>query len=132
MIRNTYCEILNDDDNDDLNELTNYITKYLIEFGFNCKLRGFDYTRDAILMRINIKSVNFTAKKCYIQIAKKYGVTSIGVERAVRYAIENSWVNECVDHTKYMFCPGNAEFIAETAEKILMNFRKKNFETYFE
>ena len=68
------------------------VTETLRELGVPVHLEGYGYIRNAIIIGINNPQIlkNIT-KGLYPEIARINQTTSSKVERAVRYAIENSW-----------------------------------------
>lgn len=101
------------------------VTEYLFKLGFQANLKGFSYTREAIILCIESHIINISAKKIYDKIAKKHNVKPTSVERAIRYAIEGSWNRGSFEWKIYLptytYCPANSEFIAESAELIMIN-----------
>jgi two-component system response regulator (stage 0 sporulation protein A) len=73
----------------------------------------------------------------YPEIAKTYNTTSSRVERALRHAIEVAWNRGNIDAIDDIFGytvsatkakPTNSEFIAMIADKLRLQYRRKNFE----
>ena len=61
----------------------------LLRMGMSVNLKGFGYIRDSVLMLDAEKDIKLTY--LYFKIAKEYGTTAQGVERAIRHAIEVAW-----------------------------------------
>ena len=58
----------------------------LLRMGMSVNLKGFGYIRDSVLMLDAEKDIKLTY--LYFKIAKEYGTTAQGVERAIRHAFE--------------------------------------------
>lgn len=115
----------------DMNDILLFsITEYLFKLGFQANLRGFSYAKEAILLRIKDHVISCSLTDIYDKIALKHNVKSISIERAIRYAIENAWNKESLEWNKYLprsaYCPANAEFIAESAELIMLGLKFKD------
>ena len=101
---------------------------YLKELGIPPSLSGYHYLKYAIEMMIKDMSlINAITKTIYPTIAHQFDTTSSRVERAIRHAIEISWIrgnceiqDELFGHTMdaNKSKPTNGEFIATISNHI--------------
>lgn len=116
-------------DNDKIEAPVDYetmATDFLHEIGMPVHIKGYRYTREAIVMASNDATVlDFVTKDLYPAIAKAHGTTGSRVERAIRHAIEvvcsrgdMEAVERIYGHTfsKVHGKPTNSEFIAKAAD----------------
>ena len=86
--------------------------------GISGKLTGFPY---AIYMIERIisepSSIQLITKNLYPETAKKFGVSTVSVERTIRTIVKACWKNEDHDFLDYISgahleqCPTNSEFL---------------------
>lgn len=113
-------------------EMFAYITETLHNIGMPANLKGFYYTREAVLMSIeDSERLGKITTRLYPDIAKKYKTTASRVERAIRHAIEVAWVRGNVDLIQDIFGysvdyrkgnPTNSEYIAIITDKVRLKF----------
>lgn len=114
-------------------QLERYITKVMLEVGVPAHLKGYHYLRDAIMLSgKDMEAVSSVTKLLYPTIAKHFKTTDQKVERAIRNAIEVSWMRGNSEIFKELFgyCyeqgknrPTNSEYIARIADKIRLDIR---------
>lgn len=118
---NTFKSYENDD------SLMQRISKSLLNLGFNPKLKGYIYTKEAICICVKNPFIESIVAEVYSKIARKYGVTAGSVERAIRKSIECLWYKDSINcchelfqcsYIQTMHHPTNSEFIATMAELI--------------
>ncbi len=119
---------------DDL-ELELYITDIMLDIGVPAHLKGYHYLRDAILLSgRDMEVVSSVTKLLYPTIAKRFKTTDQKVERAIRNAIEVSWVRGNVETFEQLFGysiqqgkhrPTNSEYIARIADKMRLDIKLK-------
>ena len=81
-----------------------YVTKIMLELGVPAHLKGYHYLREAILLSENdMEIVSSVTKLLYPEIAKKFHTTDQKVERAIRNAIEVSWMRGNTDMIEELF-----------------------------
>lgn len=106
------------------------ISQILHNLGIPSHIRGYKYIREGVIMIYNNESVSLITKEVYPQIASKYNTTPSRVERAIRHAIEVSWVRGDLALMEELFgfsvsCdrakPTNSEFMATIADRLKMN-----------
>ena len=69
------------------------VSSLLHDLGIPSHVRGYKYIREGIMMIYTSKEVvNLVTKDIYPEIANRYNTTSSRVERAIRHAIEISWI----------------------------------------
>ena len=74
-------------------ELERYITNIMLDVGVPAHLKGYHYLRDAILLSgRDMEVVSSVTKLLYPTVARHYKTTGQKVARAIRNAIEVSWV----------------------------------------
>lgn len=109
-----------------------YITKVLLNLGVPAHLKGYHYLRTAIMMsEKDIEIVSSVTKLLYPEVAKVYKTTPQKVERAIRNAIEVSWMRSNMDAMEEVFGlsadtgrgrPTNSEYIARIADAVQLEF----------
>ena len=106
------------------------ISQILHNLGIPSHIRGYKYIREGIMIIYNNESVSLITKEIYPQIASKYETTPSRVERAIRHAIEVSWIRGDLALMEDLFgfsvsCdkakPTNSEFLSTIADRIKMN-----------
>ena len=112
-------------------ELERYITEIMLDIGVPAHLKGYHYLRDAILISgKDMEVVSSVTKLLYPTIAKHFKTTDQKVERAIRNAIEVSWVRGNMETFEKMFGysaqtgrtrPTNSEYIARIADKVRLD-----------
>ena len=113
-----------------------YVTKIMLELGVPAHLKGYHYLREAILLSENdMEIVSSVTKLLYPEIAKKFHTTDQKVERAIRNAIEVSWMRGNTDMMEELFGysanhgksrPTNSEYIARLADKVHLDFKQED------
>ena len=106
------------------------VTRILQELAIPANVKGYNYTRTAILMAIEDQElVHLVTKSLYPQVAKEHKTTPSRVERAIRHAIEVSWTRGEAEAYEKLFGyssktkdvkPTNSEFIAVIVDKMLL------------
>lgn len=114
-------------------ELESYITEVMLDIGVPAHLKGYYYLRSAIMMTgRDIEVVTSVTKLMYPVIAKKYKTTDQKVERAIRNAIEVSWLRGNTQTFEKSFGysilsgkgrPTNSEYIARIADKVRLDIK---------
>jgi len=109
-------------------EVEKQITTLMLDMGVPAHLKGYHYLRHAILLAgKDMEVVGSVTKLLYPVIAKHYQTTDQKVERAIRNAIEISWLRGNIDTFEELFGysvqsgktrPTNSEYIAGMADKI--------------
>lgn len=79
--------------NNNIYKLEAQITTLLHKLGIPSHIRGYQFIREGIMLVYKSgKNMTYITKDIYPEIAKKYNTTVTRVERAIRHAIEVSWV----------------------------------------
>ncbi len=114
-------------------ELERYITGIMLDIGVPAHLKGYHYLREAILLTgRDMEVVSSVTKLLYPTIARHFKTTNQKVERAIRNAIEVSWVRGNVNTFEEMFGysaasgktrPTNSEYIARIADKVRLDYK---------
>ena len=114
-------------------ELEKYITDIRLDIGVPAHLKGYHYLRDAIMLSgKDMEVVSSVTKLLYPTIAKHFKTTDQKVERAIRNAIEVSWVRGNAETFEKMFGysaqtgrtrPTNSEYIARIADKVRLDVK---------
>ncbi len=115
------------------NELERYVTNVMLDMGIPAHLKGYHYLRDAIMLSgRDMEAVSSVTKLLYPVIAKHFKTTDQKVERAIRNAIEVSWMRGNADTFEKLFGysslsgknrPTNSEYIARIADKIRLDIK---------
>ena len=120
-----------------MNEVTmnkeQYVTRVMLDMGVPAHLKGYHYLRKAILLsEEDMEVVTSVTKLLYPEIARLYHTTDQKVERAIRNAIEVSWMRGNMDTIQELFGysadsgkgrPTNSEYIARIADKIHLDLK---------
>lgn len=114
-------------------ELESYITEIMLDIGIPAHLKGYYYLRNAIMMTgRDIEVVTSVTKLMYPVIARRFKTTDQKVERAIRNAIEVSWVRGNAQTFEKLFGYSvqdgrtrstNSEYIARIADKVRLDFQ---------
>lgn len=125
--------ITNKKNNDKIIELESkdiqiQVTKLLHALGIPSNIKGYQFIRSAILMVYNNPSfIGGITKKLYPDLSIKFNTSIQRVERAIRHAIEVSWLRGDIDLMEDIFGhsvdidrakPTNSEFIVTIADKL--------------
>lgn len=115
--------------------LEQYVTEVMLEMGVPAHLKGYHYLRSSIVMaEEDMEVVGSVTKLLYPEIAKKFKTTEQKVERAIRNAIEVSWLRGNAETFEELFGysvltgksrPTNSEYIAQIADKISLDMRSE-------
>lgn len=106
------------------------ITNLLHSLGIPSHIKGYNYIRDGIQMVVKNSKLGSMTKEIYPSIASYYDTTSSRVERAMRHAIEVSWVRGDYSLMEEIFGnsidfdrskPTNSEFIATLADRLVLS-----------
>lgn len=74
------------------NELDKVIYETLNQIGISHSIKGYKYITIAIKKCMkNMEMLDFVTKILYPEVAKENDTTTLRVERAIRYAVENGW-----------------------------------------
>lgn len=113
-------------------ELERYVTKIMLVLGVPVHLNGYRYIREAILISVtDMEAVNRVTKYLYPEIAEMYKTTPSKIERAIRTAIEASWLRGNHEVMNEIFGyssssgrkrPTNSEYIAGIADKVRLDY----------
>lgn len=116
------------------NDLEIEVSTILHNLGIPSHVKGYAYIREGILMLYESNSVaTLVTKEVYPEIAAIYETTTSRVERAIRHAIEISWLRGDLKLMEKIFGnsidferskPTNSEFLTTIADRLKLN--KKN------
>lgn len=108
-----------------------HVTKILHALGIPSNIKGYQYIRSAILMVYdNPGFIGGITKELYPDLSIKFNTTIGRVERAIRHAIEVSWLRGDIDLMEDIFGhsvdidkakPTNSEFIVTIADKLRLD-----------
>ena len=103
----------------------------LHDLGIPSHVRGYKYIREGIMLLYTSKEVvNLVTKDIYPEIANRYNTTTTRVERAIRHAIEISWIRGDLKMMEEIFGnsidfdrskPTNSEFLTTIADRIKLH-----------
>ena len=107
------------------------ISEIFSKLGVPAHIKGYTYTREAIIMCLNdFEYLESITKRLYPDIAKKHSTTPSRVERAIRHAIEVAWYRGDKEFINKLFGSTisptrgkatNSEFIAMIVDYIKFN-----------
>lgn len=110
------------------NKAERLATQMLLDMGVPAHLKGYRYVRTAVIMvEEDMSVVGSVTKLLYPELAKRYNTTDGKIERAIRNAIEVSWVrgNRSTFERLFGYCaesgqgrPTNSEYIAAVADAV--------------
>ena len=110
------------------------VSELLHSLGIPSHVRGYKYIREGVMLLYSSRSlVTMVTKDIYPEIAEKFDTTSSRVERAIRHAIEISWIRGDLKLMDELFGnsidverskPTNSEFLTTIADR----FKLKNKE----
>ena len=110
-----------------------YVTQIMLDLGVPAHLKGYHYLRKAILLsEDDMEVVSSVTKLLYPEIAKFFKTSDQKVERAIRNAIEVSWLRGNTETIEKLFGysadkgkgrPTNSEYIARVADKVHLDFK---------
>ena len=109
------------------------VTKLLHALGIPSHIKGYQFIRSAILMVYeNPGFIGGITKELYPDLSIKFNTSIPRVERAIRHAIEVSWLRGDIDLMEEIFGhsvdidrakPTNSEFIAMISDKLRLSLR---------
>lgn len=107
------------------------VSSLLHNLGIPSHVRGYQYIREGVLLIYqSSRVVTLVTKEIYPEIATRYNTTSSRVERAIRHAIEISWVRGDLKLMEKIFGnsidferskPTNSEFLTTIADRLRLN-----------
>ena len=107
------------------------VSSLLHDLGIPSHVRGYSYIREGIMLLYkSTEEINFITKDIYPVIAEKYDTTSTRVERAIRHAIEISWIRGDLKVMEDIFGnsidferskPTNSEFLTTIADRLKLH-----------
>ena len=120
----------------DEDDLEYEITTILHEVGVPAHIKGYLYLREAIkIIYRDVSILGSVTKVLYPTLASMFYTTASRVERAIRHAIEISWVRGNVDTITDIFSytisynkskPTNSEFIAMISDRLRLEHKKQS------
>lgn len=127
------------EDNDEAIAFDNYlecqISDILHRAGMPAHIRGFHYVRESIKLSVNdCAYIESITKLLYPTVAKVFNTTPSSVERAIRHAIEITWVRGDVNTLDSYFeykinnkkgKPTNSEFVATISDRLRLQLKSK-------
>lgn len=106
------------------------ITSIFLTVGIPAHIKGYHFLREAIRMvYFKPELISRITKELYPGIAKRFNTSPSKVERAIRHAIEVSWMRGKIENMNKLFGfsvygkndkPTNGEFIALVADKLII------------
>lgn len=110
------------------NDVEIEVSSLLHDLGIPSHVRGYQYIREGILLIYESdKIVTLVTKDVYPEIAERYETTPSRVERAIRHAIEISWIRGDLKLMEKLFGnsidferskPTNSEFLTTIADRL--------------
>ena len=114
------------------NSIEEYVTNLLLDFGMPTHIKGFKYTRKAILLALdNPNLIENITKGLYPDVAASFATTNSRVERAIRHAIESTYDNGNYEMLDKFFRhsvnqnkgkPTNSHFISRIVDHVSLKF----------
>ncbi len=111
-----------------MNDKTIKVSDMIKALGVSANVKGYRYLRYAIeLVMSDISYIDAVTTILYPRVAKKFNTTPSRVERAIRHAIQSSWIKGDMCVQKQIFgytvdankgVPTNSEFISMVADYI--------------
>ena len=107
------------------------VSSLLHDLGIPSHVRGYKYIREGIMLLYTSREVvNLVTKDIYPEIANRFNTTSSRVERAIRHAIEISWIRGDLKVMEDIFGnsidferskPTNSEFLTTIADRLKLH-----------
>ena len=107
------------------------VSSLLHDLGIHSHVRGYKYIREGIMLLYTSREVvNLVTKDIYPEIANRFNTTSSRVERAIRHAIEISWIRGDLKVMEDIFGnsidferskPTNSEFLTTIADRLKLH-----------
>ena len=107
------------------------VSSLLHDLGIPSHVRGYKYIREGIMpLYTSREVVNLVTKDIYPEIANRFNTTSSRVERAIRHAIEISWIRGDLKVMEDIFGnsidferskPTNSEFLTTIADRLKLH-----------
>ena len=107
------------------------VSALLHDLGIPSHVRGYKYIREGIMLLYTSREmVTLVTKDIYPEIANRFNTTSSRVERAIRHAIEISWIRGDLKIMEDIFGnsidferskPTNSEFLTTIADRIKLH-----------
>lgn len=107
------------------------VTRLLSGLGVPPHFKGYGYLKDAVtLVVLEPDLLGAVTTRLYPVVARLRGTTSHKVERAIRHAIESTWIRGNLDQIESLFThsvdadkgkPTNSSFIARLADQVRMD-----------
>ena len=107
------------------------VSSLLHDLGIPSHVRGYKYIREGIMLLYTSREVvNLVTKDIYPEIANRFKTTSSRVERAIRHAIEISWIRGDLKVMEDIFGnsidferskPTNSEFLTTIADRLKLH-----------
>ena len=107
------------------------VSSLLHDLGIPSHVRGYKYIREGIMLLYTSREVvNLVTKDIYPEIANRFNTTSSRVERAIRNAIEISWIRGDLKVMEDIFGnsidferskPTNSEFLTTIADRLKLH-----------
>lgn len=110
------------------------VSTLLHDLGIPSHIKGYKYIREGVLLLYSLdQNTTLVTKEVYPNIASKFDTTASRVERAIRHAIEISWMRGDLKLMEEIFGnsidfdrsrPTNAEFLTTIADRFKLNKRE--------
>ena len=110
------------------------VSSILHNLGIPSHVKGYKYIREGIMLLYSSEdSMHLITKEIYPEIALKFNTTSSRVERAIRHAIEISWIRGDLKLMENIFGnsidfersrPTNSEFLTTIADRLKLKNRQ--------
>lgn len=110
------------------------VSSMLHNLGIPSHVKGYKYIREGIMLLYSSEdSMHLITKEIYPEIATRYNTTSSRVERAIRHAIEISWIRGDLKLMENIFGnsidfersrPTNSEFLTTIADRLKLKNRQ--------
>ena len=107
------------------------VADLLHKLGIPSHIRGYQYIREGVMIVYKYgNNISYITKDVYPEIARKFETTATRVERAIRHAIETSWIRGDVKLMDEIFGnslnvnrdkPTNAEYLTTLADRLKIN-----------
>lgn len=133
-LENRIKEVFNKEQIERISQRSNVeveVSVLLHSLGIPSHVRGYQYIREGIIMIYESDNiVTLVTKDIYPEIAEKYDTTTSRVERAIRHAIEISWIRGDLKLMEKIFGnsidferskPTNSEFLTTIADRLKLD-----------
>lgn len=100
-------------------DLNKIVTKYLNELGIPANVKGFNYLRCAIILKVKNSTIRIT--EIYWKVSEEFHTSFSKVERSIRYAIQLCWNQNSQQLSKLIYSRLTFPLIANHLQMVILS-----------